>query len=105
MTVGCHQVEKYDIIYIKVPRLSNVFDEVCFISNSKSDPIFPANSFISDSIINNSKRSNEDGDLLASSSIPSNFISQCIVKIKKADHKNALTFKFSTSSLSKFLSS
>jgi hypothetical protein len=30
---------------------------------------------------------------------------QCIVKIKKTDHKNTLTFKFSTSSLSKFFSS
>jgi hypothetical protein len=102
MTVGCHQEEKYDIIYIKVPRLSNVFDKVCIISNSQSDPIFSVNSYISDSIINNSKRSIEDGNLLASSSIPSNLISQCIVKIKKVDHKNALTFKFFTSSLSKF---
>jgi hypothetical protein len=47
----------------------------------------------------------EDGNLLASSSIRSNSVSQCIVKIKKADHKNTLTFKFSTSSLSKFFSS
>jgi hypothetical protein len=31
--------------------------------------------------------------------------SQCIVKIKKVDHKNTLTFKFSTLSLLKFFSS
>ena len=60
---------------------------------------------MSDSIINNSKRSIEDDNLLVSSSIPSDSISQCIVKIKKVDHRNTLTFKFSTSSLSKFFSS
>jgi hypothetical protein len=37
--------------------------------------------------------------------MPLDSTSQCIVKIKKADHKNTLTFKFSTSSLSKFFSS
>jgi hypothetical protein len=37
--------------------------------------------------------------------IPSDSISQCLVKIKKADHKNTFTFKFPTSSLSKFFSS
>jgi hypothetical protein len=104
MTVGCRQEEKFDIIHIKVPRLSNVFDKVCFTSNSQSDPIFVANSFISDSIINNSKRSIED-DVLVSDSMPLDSTSQCIVEIKKDDHKNTLTFKFSTSSLSKFFSS
>jgi hypothetical protein len=53
--------------------------------------------------MNNSKRSIED-DLLVSYSMPLDSSSQCIVKIKKVDHKNTLTFKFSTSSLSKFLS-
>ena len=105
VAVGCHQEEKYDIIHIKVPRLSNIFDKVCFTSNSQSDHVFSVDSSISNFIINNSKRSIEDGDLLVSSSIPSDSISQCIVKIKKADHKNTLTFKFSTSSLSKFFSS
>jgi hypothetical protein len=104
MIVDCRQEEKCDIIHIKVPRLSNVFDKVYFTSNSQSDPIFVANSFISDSIINNSKRSIED-DLLVSDNMPLDSTSQCIVKIKKADHKNTLTFKFSTSSLSKFVSS
>jgi hypothetical protein len=33
-TVGCRQEEKCDIIHIKVPRLSKVFDKVCFTSNS-----------------------------------------------------------------------
>jgi hypothetical protein len=89
---------------IKVPRLSNVFDKVCFTSNSQLYPIFVFNSFISDSIINNSKRSIED-DLLVSDSMPLDSTSQCIVKIKKADHKNTLTFKFSKLSLSKFFSS
>jgi hypothetical protein len=37
--------------------------------------------------------------------MPLDSIGQCIVKIKKVDHKNTLTFKFSTSSLSKFFSS
>jgi hypothetical protein len=69
MIVGCCQEEKCDIIHIMVPRLSNVFDKVCFTSNSQSDPIFVANSIISDSIINNSKRSIED-DLLVSDSMP-----------------------------------
>jgi hypothetical protein len=104
MTVGCRQEEKCDIIHIKVPRLSNVFDKVCFTSKSQSYPIFVVNSFISDSIINNSKRLIED-DLLVSDSMPLDSTSQCIVKIKKADHKNTLTFKFSTLSLSKFFSS
>jgi hypothetical protein len=100
VTVGCH-LEKYDIIHIKVPHPSNLFDKVCFSSNSQSDPVFAINSCTSDAIVNNSI-SIKDGSLLASNSIPSDSISQCIVKIKKADHKNTLTFKFSTSSLSKF---
>jgi hypothetical protein len=104
MTVACHQEEKYDIIHIKVPHLSNAFDKVCFASNSQSDPIVSFNSFISDSIMNNSKRSIED-DLLVSDSMPLDSISQCTVKIKKVDHKNTLTFKFSKLSLSKFFSS
>jgi hypothetical protein len=104
MTVGCRQEDKCDIIHIKVSRLSNVFDKVCFTSNSQSDPIFVVNSFISDSIINNSKRSIKD-DLLVSDSMPLDSTSQCNDKIKKADHKTALIFKFSTSSLSKFFSS
>jgi hypothetical protein len=105
VTVGCHMDEKYDIIHIKLPRLSNLFDKVCFASNSQSDPTFSINSFVNDCIINSSKRSIENGSLLASNGIPSDSTSQCIVKIKKADHKNTLTFKFTTSSLSKFLSS
>jgi hypothetical protein len=104
MIVGCHQEEKCDIIHIKIPRLSNVFDKVCCTSNSQSDPIFSVKSFIRDSITNNSKRSIE-GDLLVSNSMPLDSTSQCIVKIKKVDHKNTLTFKFSISSLSKFFSS
>jgi hypothetical protein len=104
MTVGYRQEEKCDIFHFRVPRLSIVFDKVCFTSNSQSYAIFVVNSFISDYIIKNSKRSIED-DLLVSESIPLDSTSQYIVKIKKADHKNTLTFKFSTSSLSKFFSS
>ena len=40
MTVGCHQEEKHDIIHIKVPCLSKIFDKVCCTSNlfnSQSD--------------------------------------------------------------------
>jgi hypothetical protein len=40
VTVGCHLEEKYDIIHIKLPRLSNLFDKVCFASSSQSDPTF-----------------------------------------------------------------
>jgi hypothetical protein len=105
VNVGCHLEEKYDIIHIKLPRLSNLFDKVCFASNSQSDPTFSINSSVNDCIINSSKRSIEDGSLLASDSIPSDSTSQCIVKTKKAGHKNTLTYKFSTSSLSKFFSS
>jgi hypothetical protein len=105
MIVGCHSEEKYDIIHIKVPRPSNLFDKVCFASNSQSDPTFSINSSVNDRITNSSKRSIEDGSLLASNSIPSDSTSQCIVKIKKVGHKNTLTFTFSTSSLSKFFSS
>ena len=39
-TVGYHQEEKHDIIHIKVPRLSNIFDKVCRTSklfNFQSD--------------------------------------------------------------------
>jgi hypothetical protein len=93
MIVGCHQEEKCDIIHIKIPRLSNVFDKVGCTSNSQSDPIFFVNSFVSDSIMNNSKRSIED-DLLVSDSMPLNSTNQCIVKIKKVDHKNTLTLYF-----------
>jgi hypothetical protein len=103
VNVGCHPEEKYNIIHIKVPHPSNLFDKVFFSSNSQSDHVFVINSCTSDAIVNNS-RSIEDGSLLASNSTPSDSISQCIVKIKKANHKNTLTFKFSTSSLSKFLS-
>jgi hypothetical protein len=105
MIVGCHSEERYDIIHNKVPRPSNLFDKVCFASNSQSDPTFSINSSVNDCIINSSKRSIEDGSLLTSNSIPSDSTSQCIVKIKKVGHKNTLTFKFSTSSLSKFFSS
>jgi hypothetical protein len=105
VTVGCYLEKKYDTIHIKLPRLSNLFDKVCFANNSQSYPTFSINSFVNDCIINSSKRSIEDGSLLASNSIPSYSISQCIVKIKKANHKNTLTFKFYTSSLSKLNSS
>jgi hypothetical protein len=94
VTVGCHLEEKYDIIHIKLPRLSNLFDKVCFASTSQSDPTFWINSFVNDCIINSSKRSIEDGILLASNSIPSDSISKCIVKIKKADHKILWHFNF-----------
>jgi hypothetical protein len=86
MTVGCCQEEKYDTIHIKVPRLSKIFDKVCSASNSQSDPICSVNSFISDSVMNNSKRSNED-DLLVSDNMPFESIVQCIVIIRKAGHK------------------
>ena len=92
------------MIYIKVPCFSNIFDKVCFTSNSQSDHVSLMNSSTSDSIMNISKRSIEDSNLLVNSSMPSDYVSQCIVKVRKADSSSTLAFKISSSSLPKFFS-
>jgi len=107
MTVGCHQEEKHDIIHIKVPRLSKIFDKVCCTSNlfnSQSDHIVSVDASSSKIIVSNPRRSIEEGNLLASSRVISDVIGQCIVKIRKADNNNILAFKISPSSLPKFFS-
>jgi hypothetical protein len=43
VTVGCHPEEKYDIIHIKVPRPSNLFDKVRFSGNSQPNYVFAIN--------------------------------------------------------------
>ena len=72
MAVGCHQEEKHDVIHIKVPRLTNIFDKVCFVSNlpnSKSDHMVSVDTSTSDMIVSNPRRSIEEGNLLASNKI------------------------------------
>jgi hypothetical protein len=51
---------KHDVIHIKVPRLSNIFDKVHFtsiLSNSQFDHVSFINAPISDIIIPNVERS------------------------------------------------
>ena len=55
-------------------------------------------------IVNNPRRSNEVGNLLASNKIISDSVGQCIVKIRKADNSNILAFRLAPSSLPKFFS-
>ena len=107
MTVGCHQEEKHDIIHIKVPRLSKIFDKVCCTSNlfnSQSDHMVLVDASSSKIIVSNPRRSIEEGNLLASSRVISDVIGQCIVKIRKADNSNILAFKIAPSSLPIFFS-
>ena len=106
-TVGYHQEEKHDIIHIKVPRLSKIFDKVCCTSNlfnSQSDHMVSVDASSSKIIVSNPRRSIEEGNLLASSTIISDVIGQCIVKIRKVDNSNILAFKLAPSSLPKFFS-
>ena len=105
--VGCHQEEKHDIIHIKVPRLSKIFDKVCCtsnLSNSQSDHMVSVDATSSKINVSNPRRSIKEGNLLASSRVISDVIGQCIVKIRKADNINILAFKIAPSSLPKFFS-
>jgi hypothetical protein len=64
-----HREERHDIIHIKVPRISSIFDKVRFASNlpnSQSDPIFLVDASTSDIIMSNPKRLTEEANLLAS---------------------------------------
>jgi hypothetical protein len=106
-TMRRHRAVKHDAIHIRVPRLSNVFDKVCFtsiLSNSQSDHVSFVDAPISDIMIPNVERSIEGDNLLVSNKINSGCISQCIVKIRKTDSSNILAFKFSPSLLPKVLS-
>ena len=106
VTVGCHQEEKHDIIHIKVPRLSKIFDKLCCTSklfNSQSDHVVSFDASNSKIIVSNPRRSIEEGNLLASSIIISDVIGQCIVKIRKADNSNVLAFKIAPSIAEIFL--
>jgi len=95
--VGGHQEERKDIIHIKVPRPSNIFDKVCCTSklfNSQSNHMISVNTSTSDMITSNPRISIEEGNLL----------DQCIVKIRKTDNNNILPFKLAPSSFPKFFS-
>ena len=104
---GVHQEERHDIIHIKVPRTSNIFDKICYTSklfNSQSDHMVSVDASTSDMIMSNPRRSIEKGNLLASNKTISDSIGQCIVKIRKADNSNILAFKLTPSSLPKIFS-
>jgi hypothetical protein len=98
---------KHDVIHIKVPRLSNIFDKVCFtsiLSNSQSDHISLVDASINNTIMHNVERSIEGDNLLVGNKMSSDCISQCTMKIRKADGSSILVFKFSPSLLPKVLS-
>jgi hypothetical protein len=98
---------KHDIIHIKVPRLSNIFDKVHFtsiLSNSQSDHISLVDASINNTIMHNVERSTEGDKLLVSNKTSSDCISQCSMKIRKVDGSNIFAFKPSPSLLPKVLS-
>ena len=105
--VGGHQEERKDIIHIKVPRPSNIFDKVCCTSklfNSQSDHVVSFDASNSKIIVSNPRRLIEEGNLLASIRVISDSVGQCIVKNRKADNSNTLAFKITPSSLPKIFS-
>jgi hypothetical protein len=98
---------KHDVIHIKVPRPSNIFDKVCFtsiLSNSQYDHISLVDASINNIIMHNVERSIEGDNLLVSNKMSSGFIGQCTMKIRKADGSNIIVFKLSPSLLPKVLS-
>jgi hypothetical protein len=98
---------KHDVIHIKVPRLSNIFDKVRFtsiLSNSQSDHISLVDVSINNIIMHNVERTIEGDNLLVSNKTSSDCISQCTMKIRKTNDSNILMFKLSLSLLSKILS-
>jgi hypothetical protein len=98
---------KHDVVHIKVPRLSNIFDKVCFtsiLSNSQSDHISLVDASINNIIMHNVEGSIKGDNLLVSNKTSSDGIDQCTVKIRKADGSNILVFKLSPSLLPKVLS-
>jgi hypothetical protein len=100
-------VVKHDVIHIKVPCLSNIFDKMCFtsnLSNSQSDHISLVDASIHNTIMHNVERSIEGDNLLVSNKTSSDCIGQCTMKIRKADDSNIFAFKLSPSLLPKILS-
>jgi hypothetical protein len=98
---------KHDVIHIKVPHLSNIFDKVRFtsiLSNSQSDHISLVDTSINNTIIHNVERLIEGDNLLVSNKMSSDYIGHCTIKIRKADGSNIFAFKLSPSLLPKVLS-
>jgi hypothetical protein len=101
------QEVKHDVIHIKVPRLSNVFDMVCFtsiLSNSQFDDISLVDASINNAIMHNVERLIKGDNLLVSNKMSSDCIGQCNMKIRKAGGSNIFVFKLSPSLLPKVLS-
>jgi hypothetical protein len=97
---------KHDVIHIKVPRLSNIFDKVCFtniLSNSQSDQISLVDASINNTIMHNVERSIERDNLLVSNKMSSDCLGQCTMKIRMADGSNIVAFMLSPSLLPKVL--
>jgi hypothetical protein len=98
---------KHDVIHIKVPCLSNIFDKVRFtsiLSNSQSNHISLVDASLNNTIMHNVERSIEGDNLLVSNKTGSICIGQCTMKIRKADGSNIFAFKLSPSLLPKVLS-
>jgi hypothetical protein len=97
-------VVKHDVIHIKVPHFSNIFDKVCItsiLSNSQSDHISLVDASINNTIMHNVERLIEGDNLLVSNKASSNYIGQCTMKIGMADGSNIFAFKLSPSLLPK----
>ena len=102
-----HHQEGRDMIRVKPPRLSSMFNKVKLTSalpSSQSDHVSSVDKSISDIILHNSERSIEIGNLLVNNKMVSKGIGRCSIRIRKADNSNMLTFKFDPSLLPKFLS-
>jgi hypothetical protein len=68
---------KHNVIHIKVPCLSNIFDKVCFtsiLSNSQSDHISLVDASINNTIMHNVERSIEGDNLLVGNKTSSDCI-------------------------------
>jgi hypothetical protein len=98
---------KHDVIHIKVPCLSNIFDKVRFTSillNSQSNHISLVDASINNIIMHNVERSIEGDNLPISNKTSSDCIGQCTVKIRKVDGSNIWVLKLSPPLLPKILS-
>jgi hypothetical protein len=98
---------KHDVIQIKVPRFSNIFDKVRFtsiLSNSQSNHISLVDASINNIIMHDVERLIEGDNLLVSNKRSLDCIGQCTVKIRKTDGSNNLAFKLFSSLLPKVLS-
>ena len=71
---------KHDVIHIKVPHLSNIFDKVHFtsiLSNFQSDHVSLVETSISSIVMHNARRSIEEDNLLVSHKINLECIGHC----------------------------